>query len=34
MAQPIVVPFDISKELVLVKEQNKAYFETKMFIEG
>ena len=33
MAHPTVVPFD--RTLFLVKEQkHKAYFKTKMFIEG
>ena len=34
MPHPTVVPFDISKQLCLVKEQKQGNFKTKMFIEG
>ena len=34
MTHHTVVLYDISKQLFLVKEQNKAYVKTKMFIEG
>ena len=35
MTHPTVVPFDISKQLLLVKEQKQGiFFKTKMFIEG
>ena len=34
MANPTVIPFDISKQLSIVKEQKQGIFYNKLFIEG